>query len=132
MVLAAWFVSAMVLQTPGVPGSWRAQVRESSVLRQLRRTLPPADDALALLARFDPLPGFAGPRAAVDPPDPEILAVPGVRTGRRGVVRVEGSACGVGVVGTGWVAEDGLVVTNQHVVAGRRTRRSRPRWAASA
>lgn len=118
VVLAAWFVSAMVLQTPGVPGSWRAQVRESSVLRQLRRTLPPADDALALLARFDPLPGFAGPRAAVDPPDPEILAVPGVRTGRRGVVRVEGSACGVGVVGTGWVAEDGLVVTNQHVVAG--------------
>jgi uncharacterized membrane protein required for colicin V production len=118
VVLAAWFVSAMVLQTPGVPGSWRTQVRESALLRELRRELPPADDALALLSRFDPLPGFAGPQALVDAPDQGIVDVPGVRTGRRGVVRVEGSACGVGVVGTGWVARTGYVVTNQHVVAG--------------
>jgi S1-C subfamily serine protease len=118
VVLAAWFVSAMVLQTPGVPSSWRSEVRRSAVLKELRRTLPPADDALALLSRFDPLPGFAGPRAVVDAPDPAILRVPGVAAGRRGVVRVEGSACGVGVVGTGWVAREGIVVTNQHVIAG--------------
>ncbi len=118
VVLAAWFVSAMVLQTPGVPGSWRTQVRESALLQELRRDLPPADDALALLSRFDPLPGFAGPRALVDAPDQGIVNDPGVRTGRRGVVRVEGNACGVGVVGTGWVAGEGLVVTNQHVIAG--------------
>lgn len=118
VVLAAWFVSAMVLQTPGAPASWRAEVRESSVLKRLRSTLPPADDALALLSRFDPLPGFTGPRAAVDAPDPAITRVPGVARGRSGVVRVEGSACGVGVVGTGWVARPGIVVTNQHVIAG--------------
>lgn len=118
VVLALWFVSAMVLQTPGVPSSWRSEVRKSSVLKELRGALPPADDALALLSRFDPLPGFAGPRAAVDPPDAAITRVPGVADGRRGVVRVEGSACGVGVVGTGWVARPGVVVTNQHVIAG--------------
>jgi S1-C subfamily serine protease len=118
VVIAAWFVSAMVLQTPGVPPSWRSEVRESSVLKRLRSTLPSADDALALLSRFDPLPGFAGPRAAVDAPDPRITRRPGVAAGRRGVVRVEGSACGVGVVGTGWVARPGIVVTNQHVIAG--------------
>lgn len=118
VVLAAWFVSAMVLQSPGAPPSWRSEVRESSVLKRLRGTLPPADDALALLSRFDPLPGFAGPRAVVDAPDPAITRVPGVARGRRGVVRVEGSACGVGVVGTGWVASPGIVVTNQHVIAG--------------
>jgi S1-C subfamily serine protease len=118
VVLALWFVSAMVLQTPGVPSSWRSEVRRSAVLKELRGALPPADDALALLSRFDPLPGFAGPRAAVDPPDSAITRVPGVADGRRGVVRVEGSACGVGVVGTGWVAEPGIVVTNQHVIAG--------------
>lgn len=118
VVLAAWFVSAMVLQTPGVPATWRSEVRKSSVLKELRRNLPPADDALALLSRFDPLPGFAGPRAVVDAPDPAITKVPGVAAGRRGVVRVEGSACGVGVVGTGWVAGEGIVITNQHVIAG--------------
>lgn len=118
VVLALWFVSAMVLQTPGVPSSWRSEVRKSSVLKELRGALPPADDALALLSRFDPLPGFSGPRAAVDAPDSSITRVAGVADGRRGVVRVEGSACGVGVVGTGWVARPGVVVTNQHVIAG--------------
>jgi S1-C subfamily serine protease len=33
-------------------------------------------------------------------------------------VRVLGTACGLGVEGSGWVAGDGLVVTNAHVVAG--------------
>jgi S1-C subfamily serine protease len=33
---------------------------------------------------------------------------------------VTGTACGVGVVGSGWVARPGLVVTAAHVVAGQR------------
>ena len=31
-----------------------------------------------------------------------------------------GSACGLGVEGSGWVISDGLVVTNAHVVAGQK------------
>jgi S1-C subfamily serine protease len=34
------------------------------------------------------------------------------------VVRVVGSACGVGIEGSGWVAAPDVVVTNAHVVAG--------------
>ena len=34
------------------------------------------------------------------------------------VVRVLGSACGLGIEGSGWVAAPGIVVTNAHVVAG--------------
>jgi S1-C subfamily serine protease len=34
------------------------------------------------------------------------------------VVRVLGTACGLGVQGSGWVARQGVVVTNAHVVAG--------------
>ena len=37
----------------------------------------------------------------------------------RSVVKVLGTACGLGVEGSGWVAGDGLVVTNAHVVAGQ-------------
>ena len=33
-------------------------------------------------------------------------------------MRVLGTACGLGVEGSGWVAGPGLVVTNAHVVAG--------------
>ena len=37
---------------------------------------------------------------------------------RSSTVRVLGTACGLGVAGSGWVAGPGLVVTNAHVVAG--------------
>jgi S1-C subfamily serine protease len=35
------------------------------------------------------------------------------------VVKILGNACGLGVEGSGWVAGNGLVVTNAHVVAGQ-------------
>jgi S1-C subfamily serine protease len=35
------------------------------------------------------------------------------------VVKVLGTACGLGVQGSGWVAGDGVIVTNAHVVAGQ-------------
>jgi S1-C subfamily serine protease len=34
-------------------------------------------------------------------------------------VKILGTACGLGVEGSGWVADDGAVVTNAHVVAGQ-------------
>ena len=34
------------------------------------------------------------------------------------VVKLLGTACGLGIEGSGWVAGPGLVVTNAHVVAG--------------
>src|SRR5205085_6608220 len=42
----------------------------------------------------------------------------GVRAARPSVVRVLGTACGLGVEGSGWVAAPHTVVTNAHVVAG--------------
>jgi len=41
-----------------------------------------------------------------------------VQTAAASVVRVLGTACGLGVEGSGWVARRGLVVTAAHVVAG--------------
>jgi S1-C subfamily serine protease len=41
-----------------------------------------------------------------------------VRAAAPSVVRVLGTACGLGVEGSGWVAAPGLVVTAAHVVAG--------------
>jgi S1-C subfamily serine protease len=41
-----------------------------------------------------------------------------VRAAGRSVVKITGTACGLGIEGSGWVAGRGLVVTNAHVVAG--------------
>ena len=65
-----------------------------------------------------------GPSADVPPPNPAILAAPGVRQARPGVVRVVGSACGLGIEGSGWIAGPGEVVTDAHVVAGEADTRS--------
>ena len=74
---------------------------------------------LNALARFDPLPQFAGPpTTGVKAPSPRSARDPEIRAASRSVVRVLGSACGLGVEGSGWVAAPGVVVTNAHVVAG--------------
>jgi S1-C subfamily serine protease len=70
------------------------------------------------LERVDQLPRIAGPTSQVPPPDTTIAADPDVRGVSRSVVRVLGTACGLGVEGSGWVASPGLVVTNAHVLAG--------------
>jgi S1-C subfamily serine protease len=44
---------------------------------------------------------------------------PEVRAAAQGVVKVQGTACGLGVEGSGWIARPGVVVTNAHVVAGQ-------------
>lgn len=113
----AWLAGAVVLQTPGL-GDLRRDVQRSALLRQLNELLPPSGPLLNALARFDPLPSVSGSVGDVPPPSRAVLAAPGVRAAAPSVVRVLGTACGLGVEGSGWVAGSGLVVTNAHVVAG--------------
>jgi S1-C subfamily serine protease len=113
-----WVAGAAALLTPGQE-SLRHAVQRSEVLRTLNGVLPPSGPILNALARFDPLPAIHGPDADVAPPQRAILRASGVREARGSVVRVLGTACGLGVEGSGWVAAEGLVVTNAHVVAGQ-------------
>jgi S1-C subfamily serine protease len=113
-----WILGAVALQLPGQQ-DLRREVQQSAVLRELNELVPPRR-ALRALARVDPFPSIAGPAPPVGPPDPSVLRQPGVRAAAPSVVRVLGTACGLGVAGSGWVAGSGLVVTNAHVVAGQR------------
>jgi S1-C subfamily serine protease len=88
------------------------------VLQQLNELVPPRR-ALRALARVDPFPSIAGPAPPEGRPDPSVLRQPSIRRAAPSVVRVLGTACGLGVSGSGWVAGRGLVVTNAHVVAGQ-------------
>jgi S1-C subfamily serine protease len=111
-----WVLGAMALQLPGQANLRRA-VQSSAVLQRLNEIVPPRR-LLNALARIDPFPSFAGPPVPKEPPDPRVLSKPGVRAAAPSVVRVLGTACGLGVEGSGWVAAPELVVTAAHVVAG--------------
>jgi S1-C subfamily serine protease len=113
----AWVVGAVALQSAG-SNNLRRDLQRSAILRGLNQLLPPSGPILNALARFDPLPSVRGPAADVPAPTRGILASQGVRIARSSVVRVVGTACGLGIEGSGWVAAPGIVVTNAHVVAG--------------
>jgi S1-C subfamily serine protease len=112
-----WVVGAVVLHAPGT-AQLRADVQRSVILRSLNDVLPPSGPILNALNRVDPAPSIVGPATPVAAPDPAIASDPDVARAGGSVVRVLGTACGLGVEGSGWVAAPGLVATNAHVVAG--------------
>jgi S1-C subfamily serine protease len=115
-LLVAWVLGAVALRAgPDI----RRDVQRSAILRQLNAVLPPTGPLLNTLRALDPFPRIDGPEARVPPPRAAIARDPEVRAARASVVKILGTACGVGVEGSGWVAEPGVVVTNAHVVAGQ-------------
>src|SRR5919202_521023 len=117
-LVLVWMLGTVALFLPGQT-DLRRRAQRSAVLRRLNEIVPPRR-LLNLLARIDPFPSITGPGAGVAPPDPRLVNFPGVRRAQASVVRVLGTACGIGVTGSGWVVRPGLVVTAAHVVAGQR------------
>jgi len=112
-----WIAAAVAAQAPG-EAQLRADIQRSVILRELNELLPPSGPILGALARLDPLPSITGPSPGVAPPEPRLIGDPAVRSAAHSVVRVIGSACGLAIEGSGWVAGGDMVVTNAHVVAG--------------
>lgn len=113
----AWVIGAIALQTPGAR-EFRRDIQRSAILSRLNDVLP-SRDLLNAVARFDPFPRISGPELNVPPPRAAIARDPEVRAAAASVVKIIGTACGLGVQGSGWVARQGVVVTNAHVVAGQ-------------
>jgi S1-C subfamily serine protease len=112
-----WIVAAVAAQAP-YAGQLRTDIQRSLILSKLNELLPPSGPILNALARLDPLPQLAGPTANVASPLPRVGRDPDVRAASRSVVRVLGTACGLAIEGSGWIARPDEVVTNAHVVAG--------------
>ena len=47
-----------------------------------------------------------------------MLQTPGAKAASTSVVKIYGTACGLGIQGSGWVVRRDLVATNAHVIAG--------------
>ncbi|MDE3025274.1 MAG: MarP family serine protease [Acidobacteriota bacterium] len=115
-VVLVWVLSATLLLVPGQL-SLRRDVQRSAIVRRLDQAVPPRR-LLGLLARIDPFPSIAGPTPPAAAPLRSIAGDAAVKHAAQDVVRVLGTACGVGIEGTGWFASPDLIVTAAHVVAG--------------
>ena len=128
----AWVFGAVALHAPGT-ARLRADVQESVILRSLNEVLPPSGPVLNALDRVDPAPSITGPAAPVARPDAAIATDPDVLNAGGSVVRVLGTACGLGVEGSGWAVQPG---PDRHQRPRRRrlraTPRSRPRAGSSS
>lgn len=111
-----WFIASVLLYTPG-DSNLRRAVQRSHIAGSLTGAFPPSR-IIDVLARIDPFDALVGPRVDVRPGDPALLRDPQVLAAGKSVVRVIGTACGLGIEGSGWIAAPGYVVTNAHVVAG--------------
>jgi S1-C subfamily serine protease len=119
-LLIAWVLGAVGLRAgPDI----RRDVQRSAILQRLNAVLPPTGPLLNTLRALDPFPQIDGPQANVPAPRAAIAHDPQVAQAKRSVVKILGTACGVGVEGSGWVAAEGVVVTNAHVVAGQKDTR---------
>lgn len=120
-----WIIASAVSLLPEAPVS--RQIRSSALLTGIDRLVPDqardlfadlrgAVDASGLPRVFAGLAEYAGPE--VPAPDRELLRDPAVRAAWPSLVKVSGSACASGIVGSGFVYAPDLVMTNAHVVAG--------------
>jgi S1-C subfamily serine protease len=117
---AAWVFGAVALNLPGHDSrGLRQAVQRSSILVALNDAFPPSGPLLNALRRINPIPDVRGPQANVDAPDSAAVNDADVERAAASVLRVRGSACGLGVEGSGWIAAPEVVVTNAHVVAGQ-------------
>lgn len=132
-VAVVWIAGAVALHVPG-QDDLRRGAQRSIVLQRLNAIVPPKR-LMDAIQRVDPFPTIAGPLAPVKPPDAAVVRAPGVSAAADSVVRVLGTACGLAVSGSGWVAGPRLVVTAAHVVAGQdetTIERAGTRWRARA
>jgi S1-C subfamily serine protease len=132
-LLLAWAAGAVTLHAPGSSGArdLREAIQRSKILARLNDVMPPSGPLLNILRRVDPTPAIKGPEADVGKPNAAIARDPDVDAAGDSVVKVLGTACGLGVEGSGWVAAPGIVVTNAHVVAGEDDTSVTPRSGGS-
>lgn len=123
IIVAVWLGSAIFNKVPVL--GLQQQLRSSRVVATINSVLPSAPTVIAQIGHFINPNGFPQvftglePQLKTDAPLPELGELrSAVEQSRASVVKVAGKGCGGIVEGTGFVAGDGLVITNAHVVAG--------------
>ncbi|MEX2394937.1 MAG: MarP family serine protease [Actinomycetota bacterium] len=120
---AVWLIAIMLSAGPTQTVS--QQMNRSKIVRLLVERLPPAPAVFSRLQQFISVTPFPRVFEGLEPIPSEPIDVPGnavvqaaVNRAQRSTVMIRGIGCGGIQTGSGFVAAEGLVVTNAHVVAG--------------
>lgn len=123
-LLLAWVLASVMNRLP--LANLGITISESRILGMVNGIMPPAPTVIERFGRLISPHGF--PRVFVDnepivdpagpPADADVQAAAAKAQGS--LVKIEGNACGGVSVGSGFVAAEGLVITNAHVIAGVR------------
>lgn len=124
VLVATWLMLPLAAELPGTLGE---QARDAAANRVLASVAPTAPDVSGpvrraldeshvpqIIAELDP------PTAAAEPPPSTVLDDAAHERVIAATVRVSARGCDARYDGSGVVVEDGLVLTNAHVVAGAR------------
>lgn len=113
-----WVLGAVAIYTPGAD-SLRKSAQKSLLLGGINEVMPPSGPLIQALHRIAPTPQVATSPGDIATPAAGSVDQARIRKAGSSVVRVVGTACGLGVMGSGWVVAPNTVVTNAHVVAGQ-------------
>lgn len=113
-----WVLGAVAVYSPG-SDSLRRDVQKSLLLSGINDVMPPSGPLIQALHRISPVPQVATSPGDIARPDQGAGSEAAVLDAADSVVKVAGTACGVGVMGSGWAVGPDTFVTNAHVVAGQ-------------
>lgn len=123
LLATVWLAATVFRNVPDT--GWQRQIRTSHIVNLLDNNLPSAPSVLTRLGHLIDPNGFPTvfsglePRLKTDAPLPDMGDLTAaVQAVRPSIVKIEGEGCGNLVEGSGFIAGNGEVVTNAHVIAG--------------